>query len=210
MLVTGKIKERSSQATYFVTCFRDLRIDSDLTGSGLSVVVSSGEVLTVGFVGGPEVGISLLMASMSAPYLLRWSSYFLKRASNSASGNRLFRRLGGMVVGETHSTRALTQFAQGSLRSHLTLRCWQSTHGCFFLFWDPPSTPGVDKGGETFGWVSLEDIPTFENLTIYGIELSCGKACLIVASETGFAIPDSLRCLLGRTLQNELGTLAEN
>jgi hypothetical protein len=60
-----------SYATYFSICLRDLRIDNDLIGSGLVVAVSRGEVLAMMFTGGPEVGPSLLMAPMSAPYLLK-------------------------------------------------------------------------------------------------------------------------------------------
>lgn len=126
--------------THFFTCFRLLRIANDCIAScrgccrGADIpksgTYSSGfsesllRALNTGFA-------SLLIASISAPYRLRWSSYLLSLASNSASGNLFLRLLGGSIVEETHWTRALVQFAHGSLRSHFTFRCWQSTQGCF-------------------------------------------------------------------------------
>ena len=61
-------------------------------------------------------------------------------------------------MGETHSTRALTQLAHGSLRSHLTFRCWHNTHGCFLRFWDSSGRSEVGKRGETVGLVAWKDI----------------------------------------------------
>lgn len=54
------------------------------------------------------------------------SSYFRRRSKSSRSGN-LRRRGRGARVG-THCAPARMQLAQGNLRSHLTLRCWHSTH----------------------------------------------------------------------------------
>lgn len=73
------------------------------------------------------------------------------------------------MVGETQSTRALTQFAQGSLRSHLTLRCWHNTHGCFLRFWDEWDTSGrsdVGEGDETEGLVVRNDIASARRSTL--------------------------------------------
>ena len=55
------------------------------------------------------------------------SSYMRRRSSNSRSGN-LRLRWRGMRVAGTQDAPERMHLAQGNLRSHLTLRCWQSTH----------------------------------------------------------------------------------
>lgn len=60
------------------------------------------------------------------------SSYNLKRSKSCRSANLLF--LGFFTwAGGTHGIRDFTQFEQGVWRSHLTLRCEQSTQGRTFM-----------------------------------------------------------------------------
>lgn len=71
-------------------------------------------------------------------------SYFLMRSRSSCSGGTRLRLLGVFFAG-VHGARDFKQFLHGKLRSHLILRCWQSTQESIrFRF----STPGCCSGAE--------------------------------------------------------------
>lgn len=79
------------------------------------------------------IPISRFMASMSAPYFRRCSSYLLTRANSSASGNLFLRFCRGEIGAKAHSIWALVQFEHGSVLSHLILRLWHRMQGCLWF-----------------------------------------------------------------------------
>jgi len=90
--------------TYFLSVLSAFLTDTDLAAKDSSFGDSGGFALAVVVSLGPLPTPSRFMASMSAPYLLRCSSYFLIRARSSASGNLFLRLRGGTVAAEMHCT----------------------------------------------------------------------------------------------------------
>lgn len=103
-------------------------VDGDGSSDGVGFECSSSESpLPSAFDDGLSTFESLCSGSNFTLLRRSKSSYLRRRSSSSRSGNRCFRRRAICAAG-THCTLALTQFAHGYLRSHLTLRCWHNTH----------------------------------------------------------------------------------
>lgn len=106
---------------------------------------------------------------------------FAEAVQQLSFGNLRFLRRGLSVAG-THEAFDLMQLAQGNLRLHLILRCWQSTHAstrCGFRDWE--------DGGDVIGLLCSDACHAADMTALSTPVLWNGESCGL---SRGFVVSD--------------------